>query len=424
MIHIQELDNCCGCHACASRCPKQCISMQRDDKGFLYPKVDEASCIDCGLCEKVCPMLNVPEADQPIHAYAAQNINQKVRATSSSGGVFSVLAEQTIAEGGVVFGAAFDNKWMVHHVAVRTGEDLRSLRGSKYVQSTIGSTYIEAEKELKAGRKVLFSGTPCQIAGLRTFLHKPYENLTAVDVVCHGVPSPAVWAEYINSLARSKSVPSKNTVLSSLNDSRQISGVSFRDKRTGWQKYGFAVYSSDQREDENSVLPSKSKLIHYSTVMSNIFMRGFLQNVYLRPSCYHCRFRCFRSGSDLTLADLWGVRQVAQQFDDDKGTSLVLDKGGKFSETASLSCIELTSEQVQLAYKGNPSLFNDEPESKYSNAFWQEFFAHPEKVQDAIRHHTVVSRKAEMKNHIDKIMLKLNLYTPVQQLVRKIKYGK
>lgn len=201
--------------------------MQRDDKGFLYPKVDEASCIDCGLCEKVCPMLNVPEADQPIHAYAAQNINQKVRATSSSGGVFSVLAEQTIAEGGVVFGAAFDNKWMVHHVAVRTGEDLRSLRGSKYVQSTIGSTYIEAEKELKAGRKVLFSGTPCQIAGLRTFLHKPYENLTAVDVVCHGVPSPAVWAEYINSLARSKSVPSKNTVLPSIRPTNERTKIRF-----------------------------------------------------------------------------------------------------------------------------------------------------------------------------------------------------
>jgi len=369
-------------------------------------------------------MLNVPKAVEPSRAYAVQNLDSTVRASSSSGGVFSVLAEHIISEGGVVFGAAFDGNWNVHHVAARTGEELKILRGSKYVQSTIGNSYIEAERELKAGRKVLFSGTPCQIAGLGTFLRKRYNTLTTVDVVCHGVPSPAVWSAYINSFVRSKSVPGKNTVLSSLNDSRQISGVSFRDKRTGWQKYGFSVYSSDQREVKNTVFPSNSKLIHYSTVLSNIFMRGFLQNLYLRPSCYHCRFRCFQSGSDITLADLWGVMRVAPQFDDDKGTSLVLDKMGKFGDISVLSCVKLTEEQVQVAYKGNPSLFNDEPENKNASAFWEEFLAHPEKVQDAIRHHTLISRKAIMKNRIDDVLLKLNLYTPVQRLVREIKYGK
>ena len=313
---------------------------------------------------------------------------------------------------------------MVHHIAVRTSEELRPLRGSKYVQSKIGNAYIEAEQELKVGRKVLFSGTPCQIAGLRTFLRKPYNNLTTVDVVCHGVPSPAVWSAYIDTLLHSKNVIGNNSVLFSLNNSSQISSLSFRDKRTGWQKYGFAVYSSNHPEDDNTVLPSNSKLIHYSTVLSNIFMRGFLQNLYLRPSCYHCHFRCFRSGSDITLADLWGVRRVAPQFDDDKGTSLVLDKSGKLCAFSSLSNVELTPEQIQLAYKGNPSLFHDEPESKYSSAFWEEFLAHPEKVQDTIRHHTVISQKAEMKNRIDDVLLKLNLYTPVQRLVRMIKYGK
>lgn len=398
--------------------------MERDNKGFLYPTVDETKCIDCGLCDKVCPMLNIPKAVEPVRAFVVQNNDSAIRAGSSSGGVFSALAEQTISKGGVVFGAAFDENWMVHHIAVQTSEGLGALRGSKYVQSTIGNAYVEAERELKAGRTVLFSGTPCQIAGLKSYLRTPYDNLVTVDVVCHGVPSPAVWKNYIKSIAHPQGARGKNTVLSSLNDSRQISGVSFRDKRTGWQKYGFAVYSSDQREDENSFLPSNSKLIHYSTVLSNIFMRGFLQNLYLRPSCYNCRFRCFQSGSDLTLADLWGVKRVAPQFDDDKGTSLVLDKMGKFGEISSLSSTKLTEEQVQIAYKGNPSLFHDEPESKYSSDFWEEFLTQPEKVQDAIRHYTVISRKAEIKNRIDELLLKLNLYTPVQRLVRKIKYGK
>lgn len=398
--------------------------MNRDEQGFLYPKVNEEKCIECKLCEDVCPIINIAEPVSPIKAFAAQNIDSEIRSYSSSGGVFYALAENVIAQGGVVFGAAFDNNWQVHHRAAETIEEAKAFMGSKYVQSTIGNAYVEAEQKLKSGRKVLFSGTPCQIAGLKTYLRIVYENLITVDVICHGVPSPKVWSAYIKSLARSKSVLGKNTVSLSLKGSRQITGVSFRDKRTGWQKYGFAVYSSDQREDKNTVLPSNNKLIHYSTVMSNIFMRGFLQNLYLRPSCYHCRFRCFRSGSDITLADLWGVRRIIPQFDDDKGTSLVLDKSGRFDGASSLSYMKLTNDQIQLAYSGNPSLFHDEPESASSRTFWKEFLDHPEAVRDAIKHNTTITRKAQLKNSIDNILLKLNIYNPVQRLVRKIKYGK
>lgn len=213
MINIRNKHDCCGCSACVSRCPKQCINMCEDSKGFLYPQVDKESCIDCGICEKVCPMLNKPEAKEPQHEYAVQNSNEKVRITSSSGGVFSSIATGVLNEGGVVFGAAFDEEWKVCHIGIDTKEELSLLQGSKYVQSHIGDAFPRVEQLLKRGVKVLFSGTPCQIAGLKRYLRKEYNNLFTVDVICHGVPSPKVWREYLKSLARSENVLSKNSVL-------------------------------------------------------------------------------------------------------------------------------------------------------------------------------------------------------------------
>lgn len=240
MIRITEPKDCCGCSACATCCPKHCISMEQDKKGFVYPHVDENTCINCGLCEKVCPMLNPRKADTPVHEYAVQNKDEKVRSNSSSGGVFASLASSVIDSGGIVFGAAFDEDWNVHHTGVESEDMLFLLQGSKYTQSRIDDAYAKAEACLKAGRTVLFSGTPCQIAGLKGYLRKVYENLLTVDVVCHGAPSPKVWEEYLKTITRSKSVSGKNTVLLSLKDS-PLSGVAFREKRTGWQKYGFAA---------------------------------------------------------------------------------------------------------------------------------------------------------------------------------------
>ena len=193
MIEITEKYLCCGCAACVQRCPKQCIILHEDHEGFLYPKVDTDNCIDCALCEKVCPILNEGSNRKPLKVYAAINKDEKIRLESSSGGIFTLLAEQTIGEDGVVFGARFDENWQVRLDYTETIEGIAVFRGSKYVQARTENTYQQAEFFLREGRKVLFAGTPCQIAGLKKFLRKEYDNLLAVDFVCHGVPSPKVW---------------------------------------------------------------------------------------------------------------------------------------------------------------------------------------------------------------------------------------
>ncbi len=185
MINLAKKEDCCGCNACAQRCPKSCITMQADSEGFLYPQINAQLCNNCGLCEKVCPVINQGNCRKPLKVYAAINKNEYIRIASSSGGVFSALAQKTLSNGGVVFGAAFNKEWGVEHIYIDSTEELKELRGSKYVQSNIGNTYKEAEKFLKQGREVLFSGTPCQIAALKLYLRKEYNNLTTIDIVCH-----------------------------------------------------------------------------------------------------------------------------------------------------------------------------------------------------------------------------------------------
>lgn len=202
MINIKDKSNCCGCNACVQKCPKQCISMREDDEGFLYPYVDKILCIDCGLCEKTCPVINSKEERKPLNVFAAKKPNDEVRMQSSSGGIFTLLAENVIDEGGVVFGAGFNERWEVVHSFAEKKEDLAKFRGSKYVQSKVGNSYKQAEAFLKQGRKVLYSGTPCQIAGLKQYLRKDYANLLAVDFICHGVPSPGVFRTYLRAIVR------------------------------------------------------------------------------------------------------------------------------------------------------------------------------------------------------------------------------
>lgn len=220
MIEITNKAECCGCEACVQRCPRHCISLRPDDEGFLYPHVDLSLCIDCHLCEKSCPIVNAPKADiTPVECYAAKNPDSNVRHLSSSGGVFTLLAQKTILEGGVVFGARFNENWEVIHGYSDTLEGINAFRGSKYVQSHIAESFILAGKVLKEGRKVLFSGTPCQIAGLRRYLGKEYSNLLTVDFICHGVPSPGVFSRYLEETTGNK-------------DTR-ITDIQFRDKTKG-----------------------------------------------------------------------------------------------------------------------------------------------------------------------------------------------
>lgn len=321
MISIKEPKDCCGCNACAQRCPKHCITLTECHEGFLYPKVNTELCIECGLCEKVCPVINQGTPKEPLEIYAAINPNEKIRKESSSGGIFTLLAEKIIQENGVVFGARFDDNWEVKHDYTETIEGLAAFRGSKYVQSRIEDNYMKAEKFLKEGRKVLFSGTPCQIAGLKKFLRKEYDNLLTVDLICHGVPSPKVWRMYLDETCRNLIERSgKSSVSSVLTDGEKkyyIEAISFRNKILGWEKYSFflklnSAFTQDGKNTEGFFEPASE----------NVFMKAFLSDIILRPSCYRCPSKNGKSNSDITIADFWGVHTVLKDFDDDKGTNL------------------------------------------------------------------------------------------------------
>lgn len=300
MIHITDKSQCCGCEACVQVCPKQCISFKQDHEGFSYPEVDVSICIRCGLCEKVCPVLNPYDESKPIEVLAAINKDEEVRMASSSGGVFTLLAENVIKQGGVVFGVRFDDQWQAVFDYAETVETLSAFRGSKYLQARVDNSFAQCKQFLDHGRRVLYSGTQCQIAGLLHFLRKPYPNLLTVDFICHGVPSPRVWSKYLEEVVTS--------------GKRVISDISFRDKRLGWKLFNFTLVYSEQGNIYTMT----------SAFPENPFMRAFLANLILRPSCHACPSKSGRSHSDITIADFWGIDKVNPQMDDDHGTSLVL----------------------------------------------------------------------------------------------------
>ena len=368
MIEIKDKKDCCGCAACVQICPKVCISLVEDAEGFLYPHVDRNSCIDCGLCEKVCPIINVGEPREPLCCYAAKNKDERIRIESSSGGVFTLLAENIIDDGGVVFGARFDDKWDVVHDYTETKSGLAAFRGSKYVQSRIGNTFRQAESFLKEGRKVLFSGTPCQIKGLKLYLRKDYDNLLTVDFICHGVPSPGVWRQYLDETFMKpdrREGRRKNTVLSSPKDIPVITGISFRDKKLGWKKYSFVVRGkSAGQADKNSVLLSD---MH----QNNVYMKAFLSDLILRPSCYGCRAKGGRSGSDITIADFWGIQNVLPEFDDDKGVSLLIINSQNIKEQLQIEKYSSAKILYEDIFHYNPSFEQSSTLPRNRNNFFE-----------------------------------------------------
>jgi len=293
---IKNPADCTGCYACYSICPKDCISMEIDAEGFWYPHIDIDECIDCGACDRVCPIFNKKEIINEPVAYACINKNEKVRLESSSGGIFSLVADMILDRNGVVFGALFDDNFKVIHNYINTKNELNKLRSSKYVQSKIGDSFKKAKAFLDEGRLVLFSGTPCQIAGLYSFLGKSYDNLYSIDLICHGVPSPEIWEKYVN--YREKEAKSKATK------------ISFKDKREGWK-------SSSQ------YFRFKNGKEYIKNIRSDLYLKAFLQDICLRPSCYECQFKSIHRESDITLADFWGIENVLPEMDDNKGTSAV-----------------------------------------------------------------------------------------------------
>lgn len=299
MIKINDRSKCCGCSACVTICPKSCIRFDEDEQGFRYPIVDESLCINCGLCEKVCPCLNDLSEQQPSNVYAFINEDPKIRENSSSGGFFSIIANYVLEHNGVVFGARFNDKWEVVHDYFESSVQLDKFRRSKYSQSIIGNTFKDAQKFLKDGRLVLYTGTPCQIEGLKLYLRRDYDNLITVEVVCHAVPSPLIWREYLKSVLKHNNISLK-----------QVSSINFRDKTTGWKRFSLTI-------------DKLNKCILSEDSAHNIYLRGFINNLFIRPSCFDCPSKGGRSKSDFSIADFWSIKQFKSDLDDNRGVTLL-----------------------------------------------------------------------------------------------------
>lgn len=319
MIEIKDKVKCSGCFACANICPSKCITMKKDEEGFMYPSVNKEKCINCGLCEKICPVLNKKEyKNEDEKCYAAYNKDEKIRKESTSGGFFTALAEKIIDLNGYVFGAAFDENFNVNHIKINKKEELYKFRGSKYVQSNIGKTYQEAKELLENDKYVLYSGTPCQIYGLKAFLGKEYNKLYTIDVICKGVPSPGLWEKYKNDKEKNK----------------KIKEILFREKTYGFNSTTMSIYYENGKSYHKG---------HETDEMLNLFVSELSS----RPSCYNCNFKGKKRASDFTIGDFWQVEKVNSNFDNDKGTTLLIVHTKKGEELL---------EKVENIYKYNVSL--------------------------------------------------------------------
>lgn len=357
MINIQEKNKCCGCSACEQICSANAITMMADEQGFYYPIINKEKCINCDLCNRVCPFTSISDEHKPIKVEAAKNINNAIRKESSSGGIFTLIAEYIIQHGGVVFGARFDDNWNVVHDYTETIEGLSVFRGSKYVQSLINGAYIKTKLFLKKNRLVLFTGTPCQIHGLKNFLRHDYSNLYTIEVFCHGVPSSLIWNRYLKEVIRTHSVGNIKS------ETSHISTISFRDKTIGWKKSTIKI-----KFDSKTNLKTFNELI-----VKNLYMKNFLNNVYLRPSCYSCLSKSGRSSADFSLADFWSIDRYCRRFSDTLGVTLVYtssQKGVILLEKLNYNSI-LLNEDKYIKY--NRMFVCSAQKSKFSDLFWNKF---------------------------------------------------
>ena len=351
MIKITDMSKCSACHACAMACPKGCISMVADSNGFLYPSVDTDLCIDCGMCNKACYLEHMPTKKNVQKVLAVANLDEDVRLASSSGGVFYALAKEVIEDGGVVFGAAFDEQFNVVHRSVSNVEDINCLQGSKYVQSTIGDCYKRVSELLKSDVEVLFTGTPCQISGLLTYLRGDHPRLITMDFICHGVPSPMVWRKYLDEMIKRYGSP--------------IKSVSFRSKDNGWKTFSMKI------EFDNGAT-------YISKVNDDPFLRSFIMDIHLRNSCSSCDAKGCDRPADITVADFWGVGKICESMNDDKGTSVVILRGEKainyFGRVE--NCFKKVESDIDTVKRLNPSVEKSVPVNKLKPSFLKTVHKH------------------------------------------------
>jgi len=324
--------------------------MEPDPEGFLYPKVRQEDCLQCHICEKICPQINERKTERPktpVTCYAAQSNDPVLRQQSSSGGVFTLLAKEILNRGGIVFGARFNDKFSVFHSYTDSEDGLSVFRGCKYAQSDLRGVYSQARQFLQEKRPVLFTGTPCQIAGLRAFLHeKEDDNLYLVSVVCHGVPSPMIWKDYLHSI---------------VGDAPPTS-VNMRNKEDGWKHYKLQIRRNGQ-------------ILQNICATDTPFMKAFLNDLIIRPACYNCRFR-EEHGSDLTIGDYWGIEQIHPEMADDRGSSVILVYSRKGQQLLGRLDMIQKESRYEDVVRSNPSIVYPSPEPAERRMFWKSYRKH------------------------------------------------
>jgi coenzyme F420-reducing hydrogenase beta subunit len=386
MINLNST-KCTGCTACEQICPQHCIEMIEDSKGFLYPEINFENCNECKLCEKICPEINQKEKNRnrSFKNYAVKHISENVRFSSSSGGFFTALYESIINTGGIVYGVRFDKKMKVVHSKADCVDDCILFRGSKYVQSDKGQTFGNVKKDLKKGLLVLFTGTPCEVSGLNSFLQKKYENLITCDIICHGVPSPGVWQDYLSYVKSN----SKSNLVS----------FAFRNKELGWRNPAIKTKYFD---NSCEILP----------VAENLFGYYFQRDLVFRPCCHECRYANLSRSSDITMGDFWLINKVDSNFDDDKGISQVLintEKGSSVFQTLFESII-FEEKNVEEGLQIN--LRRPTPICAESELFWNKY------VNEGFD--SVVKRFRPRFVYTKKILKRLGLFEVLLKVKRRI----
>lgn len=394
MINITDKSKCCGCCACVDICAHKAITLKNDIEGFWYPELNTDLCSECGLCEKICPELNIEKLKKndyhtPAKTIAAIHKRMDVRWDSTSGGAFSALADAMYEQGGYVSGAIYNDDFSVRNYISNNPEDLVKLRSSKYLQSKAEGLYTEIRTLLRNGERVLACGTPCQMAALRSFLRKDYENLIIVDFICRGVNSPKVYRKYLDSLERKHG--------------GKVVYVKAKNKELGWRNLTRKVVFDNGA-------------VYYGVSMEDDFRRGYHTNVYCRPSCYTCQYKGFPRMSDITIADYWGIEKVDPNLDNNIGTSMILlnsKKGEDFFELVK-DKLEYRETSFQSILPGNPALVSPLSPAKIDR---EQFFIDldkgtfeevTEKYFPLTPQKTGITR--QIKNFVKKLLLFKNIY--------------
>ena len=343
MPNLLDKNKCVGCTACVSICPQHCLEVLQDEFGFYYPKIkDSGKCVECHLCENVCPVKKTEANAYTIpKAYSAFSLSKDIQANSSSGGIFTELSLAVLQRNGIVYGAAYDENWKVKHIVIDQAERMYMLQGAKYSESFLDNTFLDIKEHLKSGRLVLFSGTPCQVAGLKSFLSDKHENLICVDFVCHGIPSPMAWSEYIESKKITKNCKPIR--------------INQRSKNTGWSKYSYSCLI----EYDDGTQYSKQN-------SDDLYMKLYCNDYISRESCSTCNFKGYVRKSDITIGDFWGIWDIDPEMDNNLGTSLILIHSpiGMQLFLSIVNQIKYKAVELEDVVKENPSLLYASPQKR------------------------------------------------------------